>query len=150
MLVDLRPKNERGKRDLTTDQFVQLNEAGKQLEIWNLVFMQYDLQSDGSRTNLPKPSVDTGAGLERIASVMQNVPSNFDTDLFQPIIAQAVESWGARTTAGRPAPYRVLADHARRRVSPRRRRLPVERRTRLRPAAYSASRRPARLAARPP
>jgi len=112
--VDLRLRNERGKGDLTTEQFVQLNEAGKLLEIWNLVFMQYDLQPDGSRKNLPKPSVDTGAGLERIASVMQNVPSNFDTDLFQPIIAQASEIVGRpydRGPAG--APYRVLADHAR-------------------------------------
>ncbi len=112
--VDLRPRNERGKGELTTEQFVQLNEEGKLLEIWNLVFMQYDLQPDGSRKNLPKPSVDTGAGLERIASVMQNVPSNFDTDLFQPIIAQASEIVGRpydRGPAG--APYRVLADHAR-------------------------------------
>src|SRR5213596_2738871 len=112
--VDLRPKNERGRGELTTDEFVRLNEEGKQLEIWNLVFMQYDLQPDGSRKNLPKPSVDSGAGLERIASVMQNVPSNFDTDLFQPIIAQASEIVGRpydRGPAG--APYRVLADHAR-------------------------------------
>jgi alanyl-tRNA synthetase len=112
--VDLRPRNERGKGDLTTEQFVDLNEAGKQLEIWNLVFMQYDLQSDGSRKNLPRPSVDTGAGLERIASVLQNVPSNFDIDLFQPIIGAAVEIVGRpydRGPAG--APYRVLADHAR-------------------------------------
>src|SRR5881409_3879212 len=112
--VDLRPRNERGKGDLTTEQFVQLNEEGKLLEIWNLVFMQYDLQPDGSRKNLPKPSVDTGAGLERIASVMQNVPSNFDTDLFQPIIAQAVEIVGRPYDRGPSgAPYRVLADHAR-------------------------------------
>jgi alanyl-tRNA synthetase len=113
--VDLRPKNERARAgELTTEEFVRLNEEGRQLEIWNLVFMQYDLQPDGSRRNLPKPSVDTGAGLERIASVMQNVPSNFDTDLFQPIIAQAVEIVGRpydRGPAG--APYRVLADHAR-------------------------------------
>jgi alanyl-tRNA synthetase len=112
--VDLRPKSERGRGELTTDEFVRLNEAGKQLEIWNLVFMQYDLQPDGSRKNLPKPSVDTGAGLERIASVMQNVPSNFDTDLFQPIIAQAVEIVGRPYDRGPSgAPYRVLADHAR-------------------------------------
>ncbi|HLZ44591.1 MAG TPA: alanine--tRNA ligase [Gemmatimonadales bacterium] len=112
--VDLRSKHERGNGELTTEQFVELNESGKQLEIWNLVFMQYDLQPDGSRKDLPKPSVDTGAGLERIASVLQNVPSNFDTDLFQPIIAQAVEIVGRpydRGPAG--APYRVLADHAR-------------------------------------
>ena len=62
--VDLRAKNERGNGELSTDEFVRLNEAGKQLEIWNLVFMQYDLQPDGSRKNLPKPSVDTGAGLD--------------------------------------------------------------------------------------
>src|SRR5436190_16765075 len=112
--VDLRPKHERGKGELTTEEFVQLNEAGKQLEIWNLVFMQYDLQPDGSRKNLPKPSVDTGAGLERIASVMQNVPSNFDTDLFQPIIAQVAEIVGRPYDRGPSgAPYRVLADHAR-------------------------------------
>ena len=112
--VDLRSKAERGKGELTTEQFVELNEQGKLLEIWNLVFMQYDLQPDGSRKSLPKPSVDTGAGLERIAAVMQNVPSNFDTDLFQPIIAQAAEIVGRpydRGAAG--APYRVLADHAR-------------------------------------
>jgi len=112
--VDLRAKNERGKGELTTDEFVRLNEEGKQLEIWNLVFMQYDLQPDGSRKNLPKPSVDTGAGLERIASVMQNVSSNFDTDLFQPIIAQAVEIVGRPYDRGPSgAAYRVLADHAR-------------------------------------
>src|SRR3989441_192177 len=112
--VDLRPRTERGRGELTTEEFVRLNEEGKQLEIWNLVFMQYDLQPDGSRKNLPKPSVDTGAGLERIASVMQNVPSNFDTDLFQPIIAQAVEIVGRPYDRGPSgAPYRVLADHAR-------------------------------------
>ena len=112
--VDLRPKNERGRGELTTDEFVRLNEEGKQLEIWNLVFMQYDLQADGSRQNLPKPSVDTGAGLERIASVLQNVSSNFDTDLFLPLIAQAVEIVGRPYDRGPSgAPYRVLADHAR-------------------------------------
>src|SRR2546421_8673967 len=111
---DLRPKNERGNGEMTTDEFVRLNEAGKQLEIWHLGVMQYDLQPDGSRKNLPKPSVDTGAGLERIAAVMQNVPSNFDTDLFQPIIAQAVEIVGRPYDRGPSgAPFRVLADHAR-------------------------------------
>jgi alanyl-tRNA synthetase len=112
--VDLRSKHERGRGELSTDEFVRLNEEGKQLEIWNLVFMQYDLQPDGSRKNLPKPSVDTGAGLDRIASVMQNVPSDYDTDLFQPIIAQAVEIVGRPYDRGPSgAPYRVLADHAR-------------------------------------
>jgi len=115
LLIDIRSRERgAGSREPSLDEFVALSEEGKFLEIWNLVFMQYDLQPDGSRKSLPKPSVDTGAGLERIASVMQNVPSNFDTDLFQPIIAQAVEIVGRpydRGPAG--APYRVLADHAR-------------------------------------
>src|ERR1041384_2862805 len=112
--VDLRPRHERGRGDVAPDEFVRLNDAGRMLEIWNLVFMQYDLHPDGSRPPLPKPSVDTGAGLERIAAVLQGVPSNFDTDLFAPIIQRAVEVVGLpydRGPAG--APYRVLADHAR-------------------------------------
>src|SRR6058998_3002052 len=116
ILVDIRGMRDArgGKRDLSLDEFVRLSEAGELLEIWNLVFMQYDQQADASRIPLPAPSVDTGAGLERIAAVMQGVPSNFDTDLFQPIIAQVVEVVGRpydRGPAG--APYRVLADHAR-------------------------------------
>jgi alanyl-tRNA synthetase len=115
ILIDIRSRERgAGSRDPSLEDFVSLSEAGKFLEIWNLVFMQYDQQPDASRSLLPAPSVDTGAGLERIASVMQNVPSNFDTDLFQPIIAQAVEIVGRpydRGPAG--APYRVLADHAR-------------------------------------
>ena len=116
MLVDIRGKGDggRGKGAPSMDEFVALSEDGQFLEIWNLVFMQYDQQPDASRIPLPAPSVDTGAGLERIAAVMQNVPSNFDTDLFQPLIAHAVEVVGRsydRGPAG--APYRVLADHAR-------------------------------------
>ena len=115
ILVDIRSRERgSGSREPSLDEFVALGEEGKLLEIWNLVFMQFDQQPDGTRKNLPKPSVDTGAGLERIASVLQNVPSNFDIDLFQPIIAQAVEVVGRpydRGPAG--APYRVLADHAR-------------------------------------
>src|SRR5262245_34150993 len=111
--VDLRDPKQRGGA-LDTDEFMRLNEAGQLLEIWNLVFMQYDLQPDGSRPRLPRPSVDTGAGLERITSVLQRVPSNFDTDLFTPILERAAEVVGVpydRGPAG--APYRVLADHAR-------------------------------------
>src|SRR6059036_1626772 len=116
ILVDIRGMRDArgGMRDLALDAFVALSEEGKLLEIWNLVFMQYDQQPDASRIPLPAPSVDTGAGLERISAVMQNVSSNFDTDLFQPIIAHAVEIVGRpydRGPAG--APYRVLADHAR-------------------------------------
>ncbi|OLC86181.1 MAG: hypothetical protein AUI86_10150 [Gemmatimonadetes bacterium 13_1_40CM_3_66_12] len=116
ILVDIRGKGDgrRGKGAPSMDEFVALSEEGQFLEIWNLVFMQFDQQPDGKRNPLPKPSVDTGAGLERITSVMQNVPSNFDTDLFQPIIAQAVEVVGRPYDHGPAgAPYRVLADHAR-------------------------------------
>ena len=114
--VDLRGIGDwkRGKNDLTLDEFVALQESGALLEIWNLVFMQYDLQKDGSRSPLPAPSVDTGAGLERVAAVLQEVPSNFDTDLFTPIISRAVEVVGKRYDRGPGgASYRVLADHAR-------------------------------------
>jgi len=116
ILVDIRTNAERGTRnaELRQDEFVALSEAGKLLEIWNLVFMQFDQQADGSRSPLPAPSVDTGAGLERIAAVMQGVPSNFDTDLFTPLIERAVEVIGKRYDRGeRGASYRVLADHAR-------------------------------------
>jgi len=115
--VDLRGKGDEGRgkgNDLTLDEFVALQEQGILLEIWNLVFMQYDLQKDGSRLPLPAPSVDTGAGLERITAVMQGVTSNFDTDLFVPIIERAVEIVGQRYDRGPAgASYRVLADHAR-------------------------------------
>jgi len=115
ILVDVRSRERgAGSRPPSLDEFVALSEDGKFLEIWNLVFMQYDQQPDGTRSPLPAPSVDTGAGLERITSLMQNVQSNFDTDLFQPIIAQAVEIVGRPYDRGPSgAPYRVLADHAR-------------------------------------
>jgi len=116
ILVDIRGKGEagKGKRELPLDELVRLSEEGKLLEIWNLVFMQFDQQADGSRSPLPAPSVDTGAGLERVAAVMQKVPSNFDTDLFAPIIERAVEIVGRPYDRGpAAASYRVLADHAR-------------------------------------
>src|SRR5881396_1705661 len=116
MLVDIRGKGDggRGKGAPSMDEFIALSEEGQLLEIWNLVFMQFDQQPDGKRNPLPKPSVDTGAGLERITSVMQGVPTDYDTDVFQPIIAQAVEIVGRGYDRGPSgAPYRVLADHAR-------------------------------------
>ena len=61
-------------------EFEELAEAGRFLEIWNLVFMQFDRSADGTLTPLPKPSVDTGAGLERIAAVLQGEDDNFHTD----------------------------------------------------------------------
>jgi alanyl-tRNA synthetase len=95
--------------------FERLAEEGRFLEIWNLVFMQYDRAADGRLTPLPKPSVDTGAGLERIAAVMQGEDDNFHTDLFLPLIERVGELVGRSydRSAEERASYRVLADHAR-------------------------------------
>ena len=94
-------------------------ECGRYVEIWNLVFMQFDRSSDGVLTPLPKPSIDTGAGLERVTAVMQGVVSNYDTDLFVPLIKRAAELTGAdkkksseeKSTSA--ASLRVIADHSR-------------------------------------
>ncbi len=98
----------------TLDDFIDLNEEGHLLEIWNLVFMQFDQAQDGSRTPLPAPSVDTGAGAERIAAVKQDVPSNFDTNLFLEIIKRGEDVIGKKyDESPENAGFRVLADHAR-------------------------------------
>ena len=86
-------------------------DGDRYVEIWNLVFMQYDRALDGTLTALPKPSVDTGAGLERLAAVMQGVHSNYDIDLFRELITAAAEVTGA-TDRSSPS-LRVIADHIR-------------------------------------
>jgi alanyl-tRNA synthetase len=90
-------------------------DCGRYVEIWNLVFMQFNRDSSGTLTPLPKPCVDTGAGLERLAAVLQNKISNFDTDLFQPLIKRAAELTGAEIGAGTrsDASLRIIADHSR-------------------------------------
>jgi len=88
------------------------NEDGdRYVEIWNLVFMQYERSADGTMTPLPKPSVDTGMGLERTAAVMQGVHSNYDIDLFRSLIAAAADATHQKKSTS-PS-LRVIADHIR-------------------------------------
>ena len=100
-------------------------ECGRYVEIWNLVFMQFDRDASGKLNPLPKPSIDTGAGLERVTAVLQGVVSNYETDLFIPLIKRAAELTGVslaqedrredeeiKTHTG-AASLRVIADHAR-------------------------------------
>jgi len=93
------------------------NGAGDRvMEIWNLVFMQFDRGASGEMTPLPKPSVDTGAGLERITAILEGKNNNYDTDLFAGIIGKIEEISGRRYLGGmavEDAPFRVAADHAR-------------------------------------
>ena len=86
------------------------SDLDRYIEIWNLVFMQYEQARDGSRTMLPRPSVDTGMGLERIAAVLQGVHSNYEIDLFQVLLAAAGEVIGTDQDS---QSLRVIADHIR-------------------------------------
>ena len=96
-------------------------DCGRYVELWNLVFMQFDRDASGKLNPLPKPSIDTGMGLERVAAVLQGVISNYDTDLFTPLIKRAAELTGAavekelekETHAKSAASLRVIADHSR-------------------------------------
>jgi len=84
------------------------------MELWNLVFMQFNRDESGKMTPLPKPSVDTGAGLERLSAVLQNVESNFETDLFAPIIKKIELLTGKKYSTGpQGVSFRVIADHLR-------------------------------------
>src|SRR5229473_1548775 len=90
-------------------------DCGRYVEIWNLVFMQWNRDGSGNLTPLPKPSVDTGMGLERIAAVLQGVISNYETDLFTSLIARAAEITQTAPDADEDdqASLRIIADHAR-------------------------------------
>jgi alanyl-tRNA synthetase len=92
-----------------------LDGGGRFVEIWNLVFMQFNRDTSGTMTPLPRPSIDTGMGLERIAAVMQGKLSNYDTDLIRPIIDQAATLFGTEYGAAERSDtaLRINADHAR-------------------------------------
>ncbi len=91
------------------------NGCDRWLEVWNLVFMQFNQDENGVRTPLPKPGVDTGMGLERIVGVVQNTPINYETDLFLPIMdkVQAMTGHSNEDREKHIVSYRVIADHAR-------------------------------------
>jgi len=139
---EIREWTEIDREEFSLPAFVEGSEGGRFLEIWNLVFMQFDRQADGTLVPLPKPSVDTGMGLDRTAAAMQSVTSNYHTDLFEPLIETiertiGLEYRGRVTDAAEwqrvssrsraqqsaavkngkifvePAAFRVLADHAR-------------------------------------
>jgi alanyl-tRNA synthetase len=83
------------------------------VEIWNLVFMQYEQEANEIVADLPRKSIDTGMGIERIAAVMQGVHDNYDTDLFRTLIAASEEATRTKAEGERTAPHRVIADHLR-------------------------------------
>jgi len=93
-----------GSTDQDGDRFI---------EIWNLVFMQFERGADGERHNLPKPSIDTGMGLERMAAVLQGVHDNYEIDLFKTLIAASVELTRRPATGVDGPAHRVIADHLR-------------------------------------
>jgi alanyl-tRNA synthetase len=93
-----------GSADADGDRFI---------EIWNLVFMQYEQLAGGERVDLPKPSIDTGMGLERVAAVLQGVHSNYEIDLFVALISAVHEYIGKPSSAINAASPRVIADHLR-------------------------------------
>ena len=97
--------------DASTDRF----DDGRFLEVWNLVFMQFDRDASGGMRPLPSPAIDTGMGLERLAAVLQGQRSNYDSDLFQPLIARGAELSGVPygQSAESDVALRVIADHAR-------------------------------------
>lgn len=110
IIIDLGPGRGCGGPDCGVDC-----ECGRYLEVWNLVFMQYFRDEDGRFTDLPRQNIDTGMGLERIASVIQGVPNNFETDLIFPLITEAAAMAGIEYGAADKddVALKVIADHAR-------------------------------------
>lgn len=101
--------------DMSDPEMVPGGENERWLEVWNLVFSQFNHNKDGSYTPLPNKNIDTGAGLERFASILQDVDSNFDTDLFQPIIQKTAQLAGVtyKDSLEQDIALKVIADHIR-------------------------------------
>jgi len=108
-------RSEKRRSTPSVEELEALGDAGEIVELWNLVFMQFDRDSEGILHPLPAPSIDTGAGLERVAAVLQGVRSNYDTDLFTPLLERVGEVVGRdyESDGERGVSYRVIADHAR-------------------------------------
>ena len=108
-------REDRSRLPTSAGEFEALAHSGEMLEVWNLVFMQFDRDAHGTLHPLPAPSIDTGAGLERLTAVIQGVRSNYQTDLFTGLIDRAVEVVGKPYAyeSSEGVSYRVLADHAR-------------------------------------
>jgi len=104
---------DQGSEHFNSDEDCLGGEGDRFLEIWNLVFMQYDRQKDGTLVPLPKPSIDTGMGLERVIAIKEGVLNNFDSSNFQPIIKKIEELAGKTATSETIGSFRVIADHLR-------------------------------------
>ncbi len=110
ILIDLGPEFSCGSPDCGVDC-----ECGRYLEVWNLVFTEFNREEDGSLSKLPRKNIDTGMGLERITSVLQGVPNNFETDLLFPLIQETslISDVGYKTDRKSDVALKVIADHAR-------------------------------------
>ncbi len=104
---------DQGEENFNSDEDVMGGEGDRFLEIWNLVFMQYDRDSEGVLSPLPHPSIDTGMGLERVIAIKEGVLNNFDSSSFKPLIDEITKIVGKESTDKTIASYRVIADHLR-------------------------------------
>ncbi len=104
---------DQGAEKFSSDEDKMGGEGDRFLEIWNLVFMQYERSKDGTLTPLPKPSIDTGMGLERVVAIKEGKTSNYDTSLFMPLIDEVVNLSNRAYVYDEGASFRVIADHIR-------------------------------------
>ena len=104
---------DQGGEHFNTPEDYMGGDGDRFLEIWNLVFMQYERSSDGKLTPLPKPSIDTGMGLERVTAIMEGKFSNYDSSLFMPLIEEVAKLCGKPYAYESGASYRVISDHIR-------------------------------------